>query len=104
MLESLSFKVDLKLNNVSTLELFENLPSITQSTLDLQPLATKNITNITKVFYLKTTGPVVLVLTKGSSTTQLLVSSAALLTDQYNSIQITNSSNSTNANCYIIFG
>ena len=101
MLTSLDFSINVKLNNIDIKELFEDLTNISQKTIELSPSNASTVTDIEQVFYLKTTKPLTLNLTKGVDTDTITVASSVLLTDEYDSIEIVNSGADT-ANCFLV--
>ncbi len=84
------------LNSIEIKEVFDDLPSIRQDSFTLAVAESKVFSNVSKVFYIKTSGTVKLTLLKGAVNSVIHCTDSCLLTDSYDSITVLNEGTTVN--------
>ncbi len=90
MTQKLFLKISLSLGSTEIKEVFDDLSSIRQDSFTLAVAESRVFSNVSKVFYIKTSGTIKLTLLKGAINSVIHCTDSCLLTDSYDSVTVLN--------------
>lgn len=104
MTQNLFLKLDLLLNTTEIKEAFSGLSNLNQSSLTIEADSSKQYLSIEKVFYIKASAPVQLIVGSGEEAVAISINSSCLLTNAYDSVVIVNQDTVNPVDIYCVTG
>lgn len=102
-MQQLSLRSTFLFNELSIKSSFTDLDKISQEALTIEADSSTTILSLRKAFYLKTSLPLDLTINKGEGVSLITVKDSCLLTDELDSIVLTNPSTDTDAEVFLVY-